>query len=793
MRGIMDNTAIERIAAPDLAEGALALLERFGSDDDVVFFIGRLAWQGEMRTCLPALEQIALDPSRGRYARIASIRAIMTLGEETQKDAMWSAIVALDPPLDRRLLSELVEWVAPTTRSVELLLASIEQLTPYERFETTGLSEAIHRLIDRLPIMADAAPDHPVARLVEGLNGFLDREPHIERGECHVSEPFSWLMGPALHAVDCLVRGHSAAALQPEALEVLRKVPAVRLWRSDEATDFKNALSVNVPRWQELNDRLYWTSVTEARAHLAAKGERMIDDWQISFMGPFWRFEADDFDRCLGWVREKKALDDRLVALSRCLILFVAADRPDEWHAQIRAAISGQAELEAALAQRIDPRPSPAVRKMEAEDRKWKRDRKAEKEKEERDRADWVRTLKADPERVRSPQGLKPGEFSYDQLHLLNSISGDGIARDRDWGSAWQQLIPEFGEDVARAYRDAALAFWRPYMPGLRSEGADTGSTPYALIFAMAGISIEIAETGNFFDKLSDKEVRHALRYLTWELNGFPLWFEPLYRAHPEAGLEAVSKELIWELDHSKAEQPTHHILHDILYHAPWLHADVAPLILQWLRDIGMHNADNLRYCLNILSSSGVAPVELGKLAKDKLAGGVDVEQRPRWYALWVDNAPDDAVPALEKELESLGQEDGSKFAQLFVVSLLGDRHGTGNRTGAFKTPAYLKRLYVLMHCFIRASDDINRANGGVYSPELRDNAQDARNQLFNLLSSQPGAETYAAIKALENDHPEPSYRQWMAKRARERAITDADEPVWDARDVHAFAARFAA
>lgn len=788
----MDNTAIERIAAPDLAEDTLALLERFGSNDDVVFFIGRLAWQGEMRTCLPALEQIALEPSRGRYARIASIRAVMSLGEEAQKDALWSAIVALDPPLDRRLLGELVEWAAPTMRSVELLLASIDRLTPYERFEATGLSEAIHRLIERLPIMADAAPEHPVARLVEGLNEFLEREPHIERRECHVSEPFSWLMGPALHAVDRLVSGHSAAALRPEALAILRKVPAVRFWRSDDAIDFKNALGVNVPRWQELNDRLYWASVAERRAHLAAKGERMIDDWQISFMGPFWRFEADDFDRCLGWVREKKALDDRLVALSRCLVLFVAADRPAEWLAKMRAAASGQAELEAALAQRIDPRPSPEVRKMEAEDRKWKRERKAEKEKEDRDRADWIRTLKADPERVRSPQGLKPGEFSYDQLHLLDSISEDGIARERDWGSAWQQLVPEFGEEVARAYREAAVAFWRPYMPGLRSEGANTGSTPYALIFAMAGIAIEIAETEDFFDNLGDAEVRHALRYLTWELNGFPRWFEPLYRVHPEAGLAAVAKELIWELDHSKADQPTHHVLHDILYHAPWLHADVAPMILQWLLANDMHNADNLRYCLNILSSSGVASAELGKLAKAKLAGGVDVEQRPSWYALWVDNAPDDAIPALATELESLGQEDGSSFAQLFVVSLVGDRHGTGNRTGAFKTPGHLKSLYVLMHHFIRASDDINRANGGVYSPELRDNAQDARNNLFNLLSSQPGADTYAAIKGLEQNHPEPSYRQWMAKRARERAITDADEPAWDAGDVHAFAAQFA-
>lgn len=787
----MDNSAIERIAAPDLGADALALLDRFGGDDDVVFFIGRLAWQGEMRECLPALEQIALNWERGRYARIASIRAVMSLGEEAQQDRLWSAIAAHAGPLDRRLLAELLEWVAPTLRSVELLIASIDRLSPYERFETTGLSDAIHRFINRLPIMADAAPEQPLARLVEGLNGFLDREPYIERGECHVSEAFSWLMGPALHAVDRLVSGRSQAALHPDALAILRKVPAVRFWRSDDSREYKNALGANVPRWQELNDCLYWTSIAERRAHLAVKGERMVDDWQISFMSPFWRFGADDFDRCLGWVREMQALDDRLVALSRCLVLFVAEDRPAAWLEQMLSVTAGHAELEAALAARIDPRPSPAVRKMEAENRKWKRKREARDAKEQSDRADWVRELMADPVQVRSPKGLKPGEFSYDQLHLLHSIREDGIVNDRDWGSAWRQLVPEFGDEVARAYRDAAVAFWRPYRPVLRSEGSDAGSTPYALIFAMAGIAIEFDETENFLAHLSGQDARHALRYATWELNGFPRWFEPLYRAHPEAGLEAVSKELIWELEYSNAGKATHHILHDILYHAPWLHADVTPLILDWLRMNDMHNADNLRYCLNILSSSGVSPDELGDLAKCKLSGGVDSAQRPRWYALWVDNKPDVAIPALEAELDRLGNAGGSGFAQLFVVSLLGDRHGTGNRTGAFKKAGHLKHLYVLMHRFIKASEDINRINGGAYSPELRDNAQDARNNLFNLLSSEPGADTYAAIKALEKEHPEASYRQWMAKRARERAIEDADEPLWDTKQVHAFASRF--
>ena len=37
-----------------------------------------------------------------------------------------------------------------------------------------------------------------------------------------------------------------------------------------------------------------------------------------------------------------------------------------------------------------------------------------------------------------------------------------------------------------------------------------------------------------------------------------------------------------------------------------------------------------------------------------------------------------------------------------------------------------------------------------------------------------PGPDAYAAIKALEAEHPEPGYRRWMAVRARERKLIAA-------------------
>jgi hypothetical protein len=70
----------------------------------------------------------------------------------------------------------------------------------------------------------------------------------------------------------------------------------------------------------------------------------------------------------------------------------------------------------------------------------------------------------------------------------------------------------------------------------------------------------------------------------------------------------------------------------------------------------------------------------------------------------------------------------------------------------------------------------------------LRDNAQEGRDRLFKILSELPGEGAYAAVKALAEEHPHPAYRRWMAVRARERAIIDADEPAWPSERVHAFA-----
>ncbi len=342
---------------------------------------------------------------------------------------------------------------------------------------------------------------------------------------------------------------------------MLRKSTA-RAGRGDDTTEYRTALADNVPRWRALNDLLYWASVAERRAWLAEKGERVTDDWRFSYMGHYWQFGPVDFARCLAWVRERPEHDNRLVAISRCLAIFFENDRPAAWRAELEAAAAAEPSLPTRSTRGSTPSPHPQIEEMEAKHRAWKRKRDAEEREAEAERAAWIADLKADPSASAIPAKAKPGEWSGDQYSLMLSVPGNS---DTERGADWRGLIPKFGEAVAVAYRDAAVAFWRTYTPKLRSEGADTSGTPYILLFAMAGLAIEARETPDFAASLSPADARRALRYLTWELNGFPAWLEPLYKAHPDLGWQAIKQELVWELEHSSADAPTHHILHDLV------------------------------------------------------------------------------------------------------------------------------------------------------------------------------------------------------------------------------------
>ena len=140
-----------------------------------------------------------------------------------------------------------------------------------------------------------------------------------------------------------------------------------------------------------------------------------------------------------------------MVALSLGLRLFQHADKPDDWLSGLTRVVDGNLELKERLDTFLNPVQSQSATEWEEEAQrkdKWKK----KQEEHGRSRAKWVERLKAAPDVVRHPQGLESGELSSDQYWLLGEVEGAGFRKSRGDGANWEALIPEFGENVARAY-----------------------------------------------------------------------------------------------------------------------------------------------------------------------------------------------------------------------------------------------------------------------------------------------------------------------------------------------------
>lgn len=780
-----DNAAIARIAQADLEDDVLALLSRHFANDDAIFFLGRLIWQGRMWRAAAVLEPIALDSARGPYARIVSVRAIASAGQ-AERRGLWDRLNSLPDPLPRRLLTELLADAAPDQESVERLLASLAIIAPKQSYEASGLTQALHAFLERLPVNTARAPTQPLATLVAGLNRFLSRPPFIDHIADEVSEPSRWLMAPAAHAVERLVTGRAAEALGNDAVAIVLKSASVRSWNGSEEGRRKTRLSELVPRWTEMNDALFWRSVAQQRTRVKP-GERLADDWPVTWIGHHWAFGADSFARTLDWIRSRPLEDDRLVALHRTFRTYATEKKPMPWMRRLKAAVAGDPVLEAALQTLRRPPPSPHTRRWRAMERKNNARQRDRERRQTQSRAEFVARVRADPDGVRNPKGVAPGRGTTWQYHLSNIAGGEERRTRRGSASDWRALIPEFGSDVAEAYRDAARALWRAYRPAVWSEGGSTQSIPFEVSFGLAGLGMEGEGGDAAWAALDATETRQALRYSFWELNGFPVWFEALFRAHPELALAAVWTELCWELENpALLEGAFSRGLHDVVYHAPWLFPALAPFVLDWLEGHEPLTPDALRYARAILLGGGVEAETIARLARARLlvpATGEDM--RPLWLAYWIDTDPDAGFAALRATVAPLEAEAASELVQAVLVNLANGRGESGVGFLRFQTPEMLKALYVFAHEHVKARDDIERANRGVYSPTRRDNAQEARNDLFAILLAIPGEATHRVLTELSGEHPDAGFRPYMRARAHERARDDSDATDWTIEALH--------
>jgi hypothetical protein len=204
--------------------------------------------------------------------------------------------------------------------------------------------------------------------------------------------------------------------------------------------------------------------------------------------------------------------------------------------------------------------------------------------------------------------------------------------------------------------------------------------------------------------------------------------------------------EIAYELATETVDGENHYILYDATSYGQWLSDQIAPQLIPALRAKRV-NVSNLDYLLAIVQRSSIDDATIASIAAQKARTTRKQTFAPVWFAVWVGADPDAAIPALAARLAELSDPaDQTMLAAQFIVALLGGRSQEGRTRRAYRTVEHMKMLYLLMLRCIREKEDIQRAGQGVYSPRIRDDAQDVRNALFAFICETPGKDAFLAL-----------------------------------------------
>lgn len=775
-----EYSAVQRFAHPDVADQIGTLLGQYASNDEVVGFLVRMIWTGRLASLLPQAMRIGLSPITPRFTRIAAFRAVRVAGTASDDKKLREAFLAEAANLDRELAGELVSGLKPDKETISWVL-SVSAISEPKR------ADSIDRLGNAVNSFAEEMDVGELPLLISGSARLLQEPPYVNRGDCEVSIKFSWMISAAAHAVERLIKARDPFALQPDSLEILHKFRALRDWRED-ARKINIRFKALVPAWQELNDASFWHDIEATRAIVMQKrGERLTEYWRAKIFGGFWQFSESDFDRVAGWISARTELDNKLVALTLAFGIFVLNGRDKDRLDQLKCACTQDEELSACLITLL--KPSEEAKKHQREERKWKRESERWEERRskklEKDKA----FIKANVHLARAPKLEKPSDISRVQWYLHEEMRQAAHNSSRWSNGNWRDLIPAFGDEVAQGFRDGAKAYWRRYRPVLRSEGAEANKTTIMTIFGLCGLQIEADDTIDWVQTLSKADADLASRYALLEMNGFPAWFPGVYAEHQVATSEIILGEIKYELSAGVEDCDSHYVLADISWSGEWAWNSLAPALYALLEAHDPENASHLYHLLKIVQGSDIGDPELARLASNKAVRNEKPEYAADWFAVWVGSDPSFAIPSLLQYLNGLRDAASQTLFAMQLVSKLwgGSRIETFGARGGFLQPQYLKALYFSMHTHIGVVEDIGCAKGEVFSPELRDDAQDARNRILQELNKIGGKEAFLALDEIAAKARQTPAFSYLDTLRREKAETDADLRPWPPYSVWEF------
>ena len=338
----------------------------------------------------------------------------------------------------------------------------------------------------------------------------------------------------------------------------------------------------------------------------------------------------------------------------------------------------------------------------------------------------------------------------------------------------WDLLARAFSPDVADAAAKMFARYWRSHPINdayVTRRGHPTSLEKAALI----GLAVDGQQTPEFQNSCSDEDVVRATHLALYELNCFPDWAPLLWSIHPYIVEPILRKEIHWEFNQNPENGITCHVIQRFAQTGEPFRSMVADWIQKELERSSPNCINTLSQSLKVITDSKSGFKErLSKLASKRFFEDCE-DHKMLWLSIWIGTEADKALDALGQWIES---QNSQSEQQALVIMLLNNMfklgfYRYGEHYSDFDNLDSLAQFLRIVFTHIRMDEDVEHE--GVYSVEERENAEQARSNLYRRLLDTPGERAYKEAIALSKISglgiPEDRFRAL----AEVRAAQDAD------------------
>jgi len=785
----LDLSSLARFAQPDIGPALHAIWATDKEHDEIRRFLLRLIWLGKIKDCADVASAASFGQYPDLYTAMTAGRALLAVGDESAHKRYAEYIKQQCDAISPTVVWEAVEDLFPHLIGIDDLLAilAVVQLGDSEgggfRFDGSGA-----KLVERLTSAAD------LTRLIDGLLQQLEAEPPTGIGERSPrDEQYAPVLGVAAQRLMDLSPPNVAPTAAIDAVLRIgdRRLDMARR-RTNEAS---NAVEL-LHRTQERRRSAFWRAADKLGNHRILNGRPLIAPFQMDFLGWSTGLVLDDIEWLLTDGPARERITERQLAINAALGLwFKEGGQEDALKARIAAVAATDPDMQAAYIESTTPRVK-SEEEIKSEEALTETMRANENAQSERDQSwiDFIADLRANPAQLRQ---LHPATSTgvdnriYGLWQLLSEATRSNSCYAIDSVAPIAELA---GEEVAAAFAAGLSEIWRAWNPTLHSARPPNERNQISSVdcLGIAGVSIEAAAHADWAQRLTEEQAIRAAEYATLEINGFPNWLVALVKAWPAAVEKVLAKEVASNLD-----DPTpgvHHLILEAISRSDEsLVRLMSPTLWRELQARPDLNRTALQPVLFILKR-GLPEADKGdlySLALYRFQSATDPQISAQYLgAAYAVNAQG-ATDALMAKLDLLGEAEKTALVERALPQIFGSRWIRSAPPDVHLDVATLERLVLLAYRTVRIEEDRDRANKGAYSPDERDEAQEARSAAFTALVSTPGRAAFDAILRLVDTPDFPVARSRLLALAYERAAEDAEHTAWPADEPLRFEQKF--